>query len=118
MEQVPSYVLYDQLSGLPLQDILNLCQVNSQYNQICNDNNFWGLKIQREFPGVNLNEVNVPLRDLYINLYTENRKSIKIFLNNQYALNIRVNNPRETFNERLANELNQPYIVLYTDHQG
>lgn len=122
MEDIPLHILYEQLSALPLEDILNLCQINKEYNKICNDNYLWRLKIQREFPGVDLTWVNIPLRNLYINLYTENTKSVKVFLNNQYALNIRVNknNHQEIFDKvgRLANELNQPYIILYTDDQG
>ena len=50
MQQLPSESLFQILLALPYEEILDKCRTSSQFNNICQDQYFWTLKLKKDFP--------------------------------------------------------------------
>ena len=61
-----------QVAQLPIDDLMNACQTNVQLSVICRDPIFWKMKLQADFPGVDI-RVTDP-KALYLNLLEERAK--------------------------------------------
>lgn len=68
------------LLALELDDssILNLCRISKKYNDdICKNQNFWRMKIERERPGIlNSEDINIFYDKDYKNLYKDLKKDV------------------------------------------
>lgn len=51
--ELPAEPLYDILLNADYQTILNLCQTSSSINHLCQDDYFWQLKFNYDFPSFN-----------------------------------------------------------------
>ncbi len=49
MESIPQELLIEIMLNLEITDILNLCQLNKNISKLCNNNEFWRLKSQRDY---------------------------------------------------------------------
>ena len=46
------------LNELPDEELVNMCQVNKEYNKICNNDNFWRNRILFKYPELNIDILN------------------------------------------------------------
>ena len=68
----PEELIIQQLSQLPVEDILNACQGNKHIAQICSQPVLWRKKLQMDFPGV---DVRIPNpKERYLELIDERAK--------------------------------------------
>ena len=68
----PEELVIQQLSQLPVKDILNACQGNKRVAQICSGPVLWRMKLQMDFPGV---DVRIPNpKEIYLKLIDERAK--------------------------------------------
>lgn len=49
-EDLPDEIIIKQLLALPLVDVLSFCSTSRRIHNICKDEYFWKLKIQKDFP--------------------------------------------------------------------
>jgi len=61
MEELPDELLFPIMVDIPLDQLLLLCQTNSRFNVLSQDNLLWKNRFQKEFPNVPL--VNDPDED-------------------------------------------------------
>ena len=48
MQKVPQEGIYGIAVNLPVKDLFNLCKTNKDYEKLCKDEYFWGLKLNKE----------------------------------------------------------------------
>ena len=68
----PEELVIQQLSQLPVEDILNACQGSTRIAQICSGPILWRMKLQMDFPGVDV-RINNP-KEKYLELINERAK--------------------------------------------
>jgi len=71
-ERVPTELKFKTLYDIPFPDILNVYQCSTEYQDICNDPNFWRLKAEHQL-GVSprrFNKTQRSARERFIELYT------------------------------------------------
>lgn len=70
----PIELVLRQLEFLPIQEVLNICESNSQLAQICNTRDFWFSRLPLDFPDENVvGEPNPKSR--YLQLYQEQKQA-------------------------------------------
>jgi hypothetical protein len=88
--------LFNILLNLPFRDLLRTCSLNKQAQQICDTNNFWYLKVTRDFGRID-NPTNIPWGLIYKDMMNITQDKIKYYSNEALArgLNVywRVNAP-------------------------
>lgn len=68
MEELPDDIILDDLwIDLPYQDILNLCQTNTNFSYVCQYNRTWKILLNRDF-GIDYKGPNC--RELYVTYYS------------------------------------------------
>ena len=84
METLPTDLDYYLLAELPLVELYHLCRTNRNYRAVCQNENMWRIRYQKEYPNQKLETGTY--RDFYllpINIYYNKRylETIRIFRN-------------------------------------
>lgn len=105
LSALPSEILWNILLQSPYPDLLNLCQANTELNEICRNNYFWRLKIIRDFQITiefinHINSWNNSYSQLYEKLYSiENSLTFKSSDDTQYSYLMYMNPDSRSWNE-------------------
>lgn len=67
-EELPDEILIEQMLLLTPQDVVNACQVDRQFARVCQRPNLWIRLIRRDFPEVDLRDVDDPRRFYVYNI--------------------------------------------------
>jgi Leucine-rich repeat (LRR) protein len=71
METASKDVLFTIAMNLRLPDLLKWCSSNSRLNRdICNNDNVWRSKLLRDYPDIEIFQLNKSLRETYVFLYS------------------------------------------------
>jgi len=73
MEKLPTELKFIALYDVPFPDVLNICSSAAEYQELCNDDNFWRLKAQHQL-GISpkkFKETNKSARERFIQLYLQ-----------------------------------------------
>ena len=113
-------VLIQQLRYLPVADLLNLCQTNVQFAQLCADPQLWRVRIVDDFPATDVTQIANP-REAYLREVRDPR-----------SIYIHINEPEDRIESRLlpgeiipderviqrvqqiAESTGHPYTILYS----
>ena len=105
MESLPKDVVIEMALNLSPDDLINLCSVSKSLNRICNSNDFWRRKLEKDYPEEVFHSyiTEIPIenpKQIYINKFTFVTKKIHIFIPNFIS---------EFFHEDFKNFLTQEY---------
>ena len=64
-DQPRDVIINEELVNLPIADLLNACQVNPLFDQLCKDPDLWRARIRKEFPEINRYDIKNP-REFYL----------------------------------------------------
>jgi hypothetical protein len=100
---------------LPVETILNYCQVNQYIKQVCQHRYLWAQLIRRDFPHVDLSpNTELSLKDRYINLYQTHTITIQY---NHYNFVLKYMSPQKRL--EYPNELAEgDYVAIYQDENN
>src|SRR5665647_3930808 len=83
MEDITKDILFKVAIDLNLSDLLHLCQTNRRFNNLfCNNDEFWRIKLYREFPET-INKINKKILEKYEYSYKDIYKQI---INKNYVI--------------------------------
>lgn len=74
---MPAEVIRNMMSFMTVSQILNLCETSKQFNQFCNDENFWMEKLKANF-GINAPVPGKTWKQSYIDVATNTIRKINI----------------------------------------
>lgn len=60
LEQPSDVIIYEYLVDLPINELLSICQVSVDINTLCHQNVLWETRIAKEFPDVNITNIENP----------------------------------------------------------
>ncbi len=88
---VPAEIMFNILIDLPYEDIKNYCLTSYEANQICLSDSFWGKKLRKEYPELNIKYEEGKIEGYYkiqqfINKYNDKNMNIREILNLQYLI--------------------------------
>ena len=70
METASKDVLFTIALNLKLPDLLRWCSINSKINKdVCNNDNVWRSKLLKDYPDIEIFQLNKSLRETYVFLY-------------------------------------------------
>ena len=70
METASKDVLFTIALNLKLPDLLRWCSSNSKINRdVCNNDNVWRSKLLKDYPDIEIFQLNKSLREIYVFLY-------------------------------------------------
>ena len=95
METIPKDLFNEILNRLSVTQLISLCKSNVQFNKLCTDDHFWQLRLQRDYPNINLSDFNIALnnpKEIYLALYKIRVQLIPIYYNDQYHMDLWISN--------------------------
>lgn len=60
LEQPPDIITYEYLINLPVDELLSMCQVNTDINTLCQQDAVWRSRISKEFPNIAVKDIDNP----------------------------------------------------------
>lgn len=87
MNILPFELNYELLYFLPIESILNICQVSQTFAVICNDDMFWMNKLNYDYPGY-VKPLNVTWRHSYLELARGIIRSFPIYYKGNLITNV------------------------------
>ena len=101
MENLPKDVAIEMALNLSPVDLISLCSSSKTQNRICNSNNFWRRKLDRDYPGdFASGTILTNPKELYIKRFTYVSRKIEEFMENII---------KEAFPENFSRFLNTEY---------
>ena len=116
MESFPNELNFIISKQLPLRDLESWCLTNTQTYRICQDDHFWKLKVQNDFPE-SINPTNDKWKQFYYYL-VRNSRFVQIFLDHQHVDRILV--PPDITLDQLIRRLSISHnmLMIFTDNRG
>ena len=110
MESLPKDVAIEMALNLSPPDLINFCSASKAQNRICNSNDFWRRKLDKDYPGdFAPGTVLINAKELYIKRFTYVSREIEEFMENIIRDAFPKNFSR-FFNKEYKKEL---YLKLY-----
>lgn len=78
MESLNADTFYEIAKELPIDIILNLCQINKQFATLCNDEAFWKERLYHDYPKYKEKIVNY--KNTYLDLAKKYIKMVRVYL--------------------------------------
>ncbi len=102
METISKDLFYELLNHLNIKALLELCITNKQFNKLCNNETLWRMRLKRDYPNIKINN---NYKQGYLDLYNKDTRSIPIYYNDTYIIDLWVNkyDNFETIIEKLKN---------------
>ena len=85
MESLPKDVAIEMALNLSPPDLVRLCSASKAQNRICNSNDFWRRKLEKDYPEEVFHSyvTEIPIenpKQIYINKFTFVTKKIHVFI--------------------------------------
>ena len=101
MESLPKDVMAEMALNLSAPDVIKFCLASKSQNRICNLNDFWRRKLDKDYPGdFAPGTVLVNAKELYIKRFTYVSRKIEEFMEKII---------KETFPEKFSRFFNKEY---------
>ena len=101
MESLPKDVAIEMALNLSPVDVIRFCSASKAQNRICNSNDFWRRKLDRDYPGDFLpGTILTNAKELYIKRFTYISRRIEEFMENII---------RDAFPENFSRFFNKDY---------
>lgn len=93
MSILPSELNYEFLYFLPVDSILNMCQVNVTFAHICNDEIFWLNKLRYDYPKFfNFKPAEISWKQAYFDLVKGRTKEFPVYFKGKLLANVWIKN--------------------------